>query len=217
MSELTGSSSHAAGPWAGLQRHKVLLPEPVPGQDTPSLWSMRRGLERNLSHLPASALRELERMREGYIVVRPGETAYCPGECLVGNRTLQAVAFLDPATFEESPEAGLGAISALLDHLLGSLCRLPERRISEGTAASAAWGDFYPRLLAAHRLGYADDPEARSSPTAYFQWAFRRYCTDASTLQAVDPHAYRLLHSTLFSDAFWRGHPLRKGQACQRS
>jgi len=169
----------------------------------------RDALRRLLSPLPPASLDELSEAAAGYFVVWSGETCYRPGLSQHGEAVLAGVALLNLDQLLAQALPVLRTLAALVDHLLGSPDgRLPAP-ISREALASAAWAEFHRRLLAAYSLGYADDEAARGSPTEYFAWAFAAYCRDRRQLAATDPLAYRLLHSTVFSQAYWRGHLLR--------
>jgi hypothetical protein len=181
----------------------------LPAGHSPAPWALRRRLDSYLIRLPAACLREMTEASGGFVAFSDGDTAYHPGPWQSPDCALQGVAVLNASSFLEDPRPGLYALARLLDHLLGSLCTLPARFITDGQAHSPHWADFYRRLVAAHQLGYADDPAAQGSLAVYFRWAFAGYLEDPGALQSTDPRAHRLLHSTLFSAAFWQGHPLR--------
>jgi len=160
-------------------------------------------------------LHELLTAQGGYPVVWHHDTYYHPERWHNGHHDLQGVAFLNVCQLETEPEIPLRTLARLIDHLLGSLCQTPVAYISEGTCVSRHWTDFYPRLLSAYELGYANDEQTRQSPSEYFCWAFSCYCLDKRLLSATDPQAYRLLHSTLFSESYWRSHPLQDDHTVQ--
>lgn len=180
----------------------------APGR-RPTAWELRRHLDSFLSRLPAACLQEMTEAPGGFVAFTEADTTYHPGAWRHGSCAAQGVAVLNAPAFLEDPAPGLRALAGLLDHLLGSLCALPAQFISAGQPYSPHWSEFHRRLVAAHQLGYADDPAALQSSTGYFQWACARYLVDADDLQATDPQAHRLLRSTVFSAAFWQGHPLR--------
>ena len=212
LDDLTSASEAHAAPkqraLSCLLQRKALVRLPAPDAGEQAAWSARRALSRMLARLPATLLDELSRATGGYLVVWQGDTGYIPGPWADADRTLFAVALLNAAELEAAAEPTYGVLAQLVDHLLGSLTEVPVGFISRGSSASPAWSDFHRRLLAAHGLGYADDETARRSPSGYFAWAFANYCLDRRRLAALDAQAYRLLHSTIFSEAYWRGHPL---------
>ena len=172
----------------------------------------RRALRRLLAQLPSALVTELSQAPGGYIVVRPGPSGYEPETLALGCETLRAVAFMDLDDLVGFRRTALDAFAGLLDHFLGSRLEPGGRTISGGSTATPGWADFHRRLLAAFALGYADEEPARAAPTAYFTWAFARYCQGHQALAGADPLAHRLLRSTLFSEAFWRGHPLSESR-----
>lgn len=197
------------GPGAleAYQQSKVRVCPSEAGLPVP--WKLRRRLASFLSQLPPACLQEMTEAPGGFTIFWDGETGYHPGPWERHGCRAQGAALLDASAFLVDPKPALRALAGLLDHLLGSRCAWPARYISSGQPYSPRWRQFYHRLVAAQRLQYADDREARQSPEAYFRWAVAAYFDDAASLQATDPQAYRLLRSSLFSAAFWKGHPLR--------
>lgn len=165
-----------------------------------------------LGRLPAALLDELCQAKGGYFVIWSGDTGYVPGLWWDDDRALSAVALLNAQELEAAKMPPYRVLAQLVDHLLGSLTDTPVGFISQGHCASPSWSDFHRRLLAAHSLGYAESEAIHQSPSEYFAWAFACYCLDKRQLAAVDAQAYRLLRSTIFSDAYWRGYPLRHPQ-----
>ena len=172
----------------------------------------RRALRHLLAQLPSALVIELSQAPGGYIVVGPGPSGYDPETLALGCETLRAVALMGLDDLVAVRRPALETLAGLLDHLLGSRLESGGGTISGGSIAAPGWADFHRRLLAAFALGYADEEPARATPTAYFTWAFSRYCQGHQELAGADPLAHRLLRSTLFSEAFWRGHPLSESR-----
>lgn len=189
-----------------LDRHPSGAPTAMAAQ-----WRAKQALQKYLSALPVPLLRLLHSCEGGYAVLWHGDSSYHPGAW----QGVQAVAFLNLAELESRPETALSPFGQLVDHLLGSLCREPAAYLSEGASVSPHWSAFHGRLLAAKRLNYASNERATESPVAYFRWAFAQYCADRQKLSTVDPQAYRLLHSTVFSESYWHGHPLSSSTSAE--
>jgi len=173
-------------------------------------WKLRRRLEALLAPLPAPCLLELTEVRAGFICLWHGDNEYRPDvvRCQ-GHDALQAVAFINAGGLLDDPRPGLRAVARLMDHFLGSYLALPARYISDEEPGIPGWDDFHRRLVAACCLHYADDPAAHVGPGPYLQWAWTEYLLQPRELNTLDPAAYRLLRSTVFSPSFWRGHPRR--------
>ena len=172
------------------------------------VWLARRALERLLSCWPPTLLHSLATAAHGYVVIGERATAYTPGPRDLDGRELRSVALLHTADLKLAPERVAQALARLVDYLLGSGPGGQLRAVTDGAACSRAWQDFARRLLSSCQLAYHNKAGGEISPAEYFAWAFALYCQRPEDLVAQDPLAYRLLHSTVFSEAFWRGHPL---------
>ena len=206
----TGTKQHAL---ARFTRRKVLLHLPdgaaESGRATSAAWALRHSLSRLLAHWPASLSQALQDTSNGYVVISSHPTAYHPGTWSeASGLALAAVAVLNASDLQTEPRRAATALACLVDHLLGSRLGTPVAMISAGATTSPAWADFPRRLLAAYQLAYDEQNARPRTPSQYFSWAFACYCLNRKQLMATDPLAYRLLHSTVFSEAFWRGHPI---------
>jgi len=179
------------------------------------VWLAKRAVERLLAPLPPSALEQLTNMPNGHILVGGFRTRYHPSLYAWQEDLLRSVVLVDVSELESCPERFLRALARLVDHLLGSGLAEPVAFISEGATVFPSWQEFHSRLVDAFTLGYASDQQAQLSPSTYFTWSFSQYCLDRKQLSSVDPLAYRLLHSTVFSEAFWRAHPLERASDSQ--
>jgi hypothetical protein len=193
-------------------RYKVLLepgiaaPEASAEAQTP--WHLRRLVERNIAQLPAPALSLLVCCPRGYVAVTGGAPRYEPGVERLGTRQVQAVASLPWRALAARDPRGLVPLAQLIDHLLGSFCAMPEGFLSAGHALSPSWLEVTEALRVGLSLGYHELPASERTPSHYFWWACSLFFTNRRRLGTVDPIAYRLLRSTLFAEAFWRGHPV---------
>ncbi|NLT42856.1 MAG: hypothetical protein GXX93_09305 [Anaerolineae bacterium] len=175
-------------------------------------WRLARRLESFLAALPGPCLAELADAHDGLVAFSDEADQYLSGPTPFAGKSRRGIARLCAATFVADAAPGLTIIARLVDHYLGSRFR-SDRVISSQPPGVPGWDDFHHRLLASHATGYADCPEAQQSAGEYFAWAFSSYLTDRRRLSHVDPPAYRLLHSTIFSEAFWLGYPRRPRSA----
>lgn len=178
----------------------------LPAGERGAGWQQRREVERLLAALPAALLGRLAEAACGHIVVWSGPSGYEPGAWQHGPLSLCGVALINADELARRADPPLCALAGLVDHLIGSVAGDGDEPLT-GRAAGA-WGGFPGRLVAAQSLAHAGRP-AGESPSAYFAWALARYLADGRGLSVADPAVHRLLRSTVFSEAYWRGHPPR--------
>jgi len=171
-------------------------------------WKLARRLEALLSALPDTCLAELAAANGGLVVFAHSPNRYSAEPTTFAELQQRGIAQLNGAAFLSDTSPALPIIGSLLDHYLGSRFE-SDRMISTHAPGVPGWDDVHHRLLAAYATGYADSGEALHSPSAYWTWAFAGYLANRRRLSQVDPLAFRLLHSTVFDEAFWRGHPRR--------
>lgn len=174
----------------------------------PLRWRLARRLESLLAPVPGACLQDLVEAGGGHIVFSEAADHYVAQQTVLDDRPVTGVAMVNGPVFLEDALSGLRIIARLVNHYLGSRFQ-SDRLISDTAPGVEGWDGFHRRLATAHAAGYADNAEARSAVSAYFEWAFAVYLLDRRYLSHTDPSAYRLLHSELLSEAFWRGHPRR--------
>lgn len=135
----------------------------------------------------------------GHIVFTAGPSTYLPSAVPWHQASLQGVARLSLTDLVEEPRRTLEVAAHLVDHLLGSRCATDAPWLSDGAGATAQLGAVARQTLPLIRLGYGP-----AEPHAYFAWAFAGYWLDRQALNVADPLVERLLHTTLYSETFWR-------------
>ncbi|MHB0874665.1 MAG: hypothetical protein ACYC5O_01335 [Anaerolineae bacterium] len=163
--------------------------------DATAAWTARRGLERLLSVWPAAYLACLADSEDLCLVIAPGDTGFALADSASGCRLTLSI---DPGQLAGPGDAACDAGAALATAILARCGLQADPR------AALVLAEFERRLATAHGLSYAAPEAALQSPRSYLIWACSRYLRDSKALAGEDPQAYRLLHSTLFADTFWR-------------
>jgi hypothetical protein len=197
------------GPWlrARLRIAPNLLSRAAPAtrRRFAHAWAPTVVVQRQVRVFPAALQDYLARCPTGWLVVAPRSSGYAPGPQPLRGTTLHHVAYLSVDDLAAGNEAPLHAIAHLIDHHLGCGGAEEGPWFSEGGGPTPGWQEAGARISGLFALGYAVDPVAAASLRDYFAQSLAVYCLDRQRLNVADPKIYRLLKSTLLSDAFWRG------------
>jgi hypothetical protein len=197
------------GPWlrARLRTAPDLLSRAAPAtrRQFGHAWAPTAVVQRQV-HLFPQALRDyLIDCSTGWLVVAPRPSGYAPGPQPFRGTTLHHVAYLSVDDLAAANEAPLHAIAHLVDHHLGCGGAPEGSWFSEGGGPTSGWQEAGARISGLFALGYAVDQVAAATLRDYFAQSLAVYCLNRQRLNVADPPIYRLLKSTLLSDAFWRG------------
>ncbi len=168
-------------------------------------WAPAAVVRRQARCLPLALQTYLAACPSGWLVIAAQESEYVPGPRPLRDQVLNNVAFLSVDDLAAGNEAPLHAIAHLIDHHLGCGGAPEGAWFSEGGGPTPGWRETGARIPGLFALGYAIDPVAEASVRDYLAQSLALYCLDRQRLNVADPQIYRLLRSTLLSDAYWRG------------
>lgn len=181
-----------------IERQALRTSPPAVRQCFAHVWAPADRLLESLAAWPASLLAYWLAAPAGHVVFTAGPSAYLPGPWRWHQDELQAVAQIALGDLLGDARAALIVVAELADHLLGSCGATGGPNLSDGAGATPQLLGVGEHIASLARLGYGP-----SEPHAYFAWAFTGYWLDRRALNVADPNVERLLHTTLWNEAFW--------------
>lgn len=168
-----------------------------------SAWTAALRLAHSLS-LPDDALHWWASHPRGHVLLTADEEGYCPGERIVGDCKLSALALVPFHHVLMQPK--MATIWALhsMDHLLGCDGEPSGGWLSDGGGCSLRWQRIGSQISALFALGYGVSDAAQQNPHWYLAEALWMALDDRSQLNVVDPKIERLLHQSILNAGFWR-------------
>ncbi|MFN2167851.1 MAG: hypothetical protein ACK2U9_16525 [Anaerolineae bacterium] len=179
-------------------------------------WAPMRVFAQEVSCLPAGLFDYLLDSVGGFVQICVGESRYEPGAAVIGQQTVQNVAYVSVEDLADGNERPLHVLAHLIDHYLGCGGEPDGPWLSEGAGVVPRWLEAGARLPRLFELGadvtwvidrgrLTDATVALTNVQDYFAQSLAYYCRDRRRLNVADPQIWKWLRTNLWNNGFWRG------------
>ena len=167
-------------------------------------WAPMQALAGMVACLPNGLWGFLLWCEGGYAVITKAQSGYRPGPAVIGDKTVENIAYLSIEDLAGPSDRPLHVFGHLIDHYLGCAGAPTGPWLTGGGGLTADWQEASARLPRLFSLGYGVAEDEGVDERDYFARSLAIYCLDRGRLNVMDPQIEKWFRSVLWNESLWR-------------